>query len=143
MVLSGGDLREISLDLLRGAQGDELFEIGAAHAVDAGAAHDDDAALRTAGFGCGDGLGRLIEVLVQRVAAVGGDDDVAFYDGALRLLTDKGDARSMSLLQVTGKGSYDILFFAQGHIQDELHILPRSTGSAERTMRSFRSLFRK
>ena len=34
----------------------------------------------------------------------------------------------MGLLQVTGKGSYDILFFAQGHIQDELHIDPAGSG---------------
>ena len=63
--------------------------MGAAHAVGTAAAHDNDTILTRTGFRRGNGLGALVQVLVQRVATVAGDHDIAGNAGALAPFADK------------------------------------------------------
>src|SRR5699024_10655089 len=98
--LFGRDLRQIGVDLVHRAPDDQFFKVGAAHAVAAGGAHDDDAAVPAAGLGGSHGLGALVQVLVQRVAAVGGDDDVAGDAGALGQAAHELHALKVRLFQV-------------------------------------------
>lgn len=84
--------------------------MGAAHAVGTAAAHDDDTILTRTGFRRGNGLGALIQVLVQRVAAVAGDHDIAGNAGALAPFADKGNAFGVSLFQVACPGGDDLFW---------------------------------
>ena len=84
-----------------------IFKVGAAHAVGTAAAHDDDAILTCTGFRRGNGLGALVQVLVQRVAAVAGDHDIAGNAGALAPFADKGNAFGVGLFQVACPGGDD------------------------------------
>ena len=96
--------------------------MGAAHAVHTAAAHDDDAVLSRTGLGGGHGLGALVEVLIQRVAAVAGHNDVGREAGALAPLADEGHALGVRLLQIAGPGCDDLLLAVQGHVEDELDV---------------------
>ena len=61
------------------------------------------------GLRSGHGLGTLIQVLVQGIAAVAGNNDVTGDAGTLAPFPDEGDACGVGLLQITGPGGNDLL----------------------------------
>ena len=111
------DLVEQCARRLGGLQG--LVEGFAAVTVVAGCDHDDDAALVAVRLGCRHALDCLIDVLVERVAAVRRYDDVG------RVALDFGEcahvvaARDVRFLAVAGKGGDDFLFRIDDDVQNE------------------------
>ena len=98
----------------------EIFIEGlAAMAVVAGGNHDDDTALLAVGLGSSHPLYGLIDILVQRIAAIGSNYNIRRICLDLRHLQHKLAACHMSLLAITGKGTDNLLIRINDHVQNE------------------------
>ena len=90
--------------------------------VGAGRYIDDDAAIFTRSFSSRHAFYGLVNVLVQRIAAIGRDDDVSrnrFYTGQFHF---KVDAGIVSFFAVAGKSSDDLLIGVDDDVADESQI---------------------
>ena len=106
-----------------------LIEGLAAMAVVAGGNHDDDTALLAVGLGSSHPLYGLIDILVQRIAAIGSNYNIRRICLDLRHLQHKLAACHMSLLAVPGKSPDYLLLRINHHIQNERQL--RLLGSVE------------
>ena len=91
----------------------------AAVTVVAAGGHDDDAALFTGGFRGGHALDGLIDILIQGVAVVGGEDDVGRNFFTLAQRAKELDTGKVCLLDITGKRAYHFVPGVDDHIADE------------------------
>ncbi len=109
-------------DALRRAPFDEQLGITAVigDAVAAGGGHDDRPALAHDARGGAHALDRLVEALVERVAAVGGNDNVErLLDADHGMGAHVFAARLMGGEHVTGEDGRDLLALVEGHIEQE------------------------
>ena len=88
-------------------------------AVIAGGNHDDDTAFRAGSFSGSHTLDRLINVLIQRITVVGGDDDVCRNPIGLAQSLQKFGTGKMRLLTVTGESTHYLVLCIDNHIADE------------------------
>ena len=115
----------------RGQQGEQLFRAGGAaqELVEAAVGRDavaaftgqDERAARLEDARAGaHALDALIQVLIERIAAVGGDDDVKGRVELLhRRLPDEFAAGLVGREQVAGEDAGDLPLLVQGHVEQE------------------------
>ena len=87
--------------------------------VVAGGGHDDDTAFLTCGFRGGHALNGLIDVLIQRIAVVGGEDDICRYFFAQAQVLQECSAGQMCLLTVASKSTNHFVLRVNDHVADE------------------------
>ena len=121
-----------ALERRRVVLGDVLVEALAAVAVGAAGDVDDHAALGKRCLGGAHALDGLVDVLVKRVAAVGGDGDVALDRLDAGELLHKFAAGLVGLVDVAGEGADDLVLAVQDHVKDEGEV--RHLGGGEHVL---------
>ncbi len=88
-------------------------------AVLAGGHHDDDASRAAAGLGGRHALDGLIDVLVKRIAAIGGDDDIGGRGRHPAMVGEPVAGGLMGQPEMPGHGAHDVLLAIQDDIDDK------------------------
>lgn len=102
-----------------GVAGKGFIESGRAVSVAAFGNHDDDAARLARAFGGGHAFDGLIDVLVERIAAVCRDDDIRRLGLAAAQLADEAHAGLVRRVQIAAERADDFFFGVEHDIEDK------------------------
>ena len=112
----------------RGHPGQQIHETRTAQAVRAPRHHDNPAAREGGGLGGGHPLDRLVEVLIERVTAIGGDRDGGGHRRDPAPGSGKGRSRGVRRPPIPGECRDDAPALAQDDVEDKGQ--PRHVGGS-------------